>query len=68
MEALRCPPSEDARRGALGRRAAPRRPDPAAAHGARHPAPRRADQPPRRRAPSPGWSVTSRSTGARSSP
>ena len=43
------PAAGDARDGAFGRRAPPRRPDPAPAHGARHPAPRRADQPPRRR-------------------
>ena len=67
LDALRCPPGDadvtklsggEKRRVAL---------DQAAAVEARHPAARRADQPPRRRDRSPGSSATSRNTPAASS-
>ena len=48
----------------VGRREAPRRAHQAAAGQARHPAAGRADQPPRRRSRSPGWSAISRNTRA----
>ena len=49
MDALRCPPDDAKIKLALRRRKAPRRALPAAAAEARHPDPRRADEPPRRR-------------------
>ena len=68
MDSLRLPPPEADAGDAVGRRAAPGRAVPAAAAVARSAAARRADQPPRRRVGRRGWSASSRTIRARSSP